>query len=574
MAKPTYEFAGVELDTARREIRAGGHSEQLPPLVFQCLEFLAEHAGEIVSKDEIADALWPGRTVTESSVSQVLRKARGALERSGADPSIIRRQHGHGYRLEADVAKKEGATKEARWQEHPIRTGAIVAVLGGMLVTAANISDVLSWLLPDESARMLEQTQTTVQSTDEKVDELVRLLRDQAARSGSAFDPASEGTIRDALEAIVQSADTRKQVALNKLSQGDVDGAAKSLMAVAEDLDRTSEQSVASAAAAWREAGAIYYTTDVEKAVESYDAAYRLLPDSPVSLLDLGYAHLRADRLDDALGFLEALAGMDAPADLVASAQRGVGIVFKLKGDYRQAEAWFDRAMTTAMGGDDRRQQALTLLQQGAIHRARGDNSKARKDFATAAGYAEETGDEHLLAVSLNNLGIIMAVSGNFDEAERTLVRANEIHKARFDLAGQANSLGNLGAAALSRGDADMAETYLLESVAIGEKLGWQRSIALDLINLGSIAAARDQFTLAEERLGQALQIATAIQLNEIRPIILVNLGEVARDRQDPAEACRLWHEALPALKAMQHGAAGVVENYIDDLDCPRMDPE
>ena len=55
--KPTYKFAGVELDTASREVRSSAASIEPPPQVFKALETLVLRSGKAVSKDELADIL-------------------------------------------------------------------------------------------------------------------------------------------------------------------------------------------------------------------------------------------------------------------------------------------------------------------------------------------------------------------------------------------------------------------------------------------------------------------------------------------------------------------------------------
>ncbi len=564
-----YSFDGVELDTSRRQLRGAGQTRDLPPQVFGALRFLADKGNEIVSKEDLAEALWPNRVVTDASLSQVIRKARVALEDCGADPELIKTQHGYGYRLDADVSIGESSAAKSEWQQHPFRTGAVLALLGGVLVTLANISDVLQWVIPDDSAELLEETQSALATTDAKVDEVVRLLREQAARSGRGLDPDSETTIRAALAAIVSSVDARKKDAFDLLSAGNVEAAADSIVAVASDLDSASAQSVAAAVDSWREAGALYYTNNIDKAVSSYESAHRLSPDDPGIAVDLAYAYVRAGRLEDAFSLFRIAASQNTAADLRSDALRGAGIALKLQGDFEQAARSFEQALTAADGSGDRRRRSLVLLQQGALARAQGDNQLALGLFETAVDYAEEFGDRHLLARSLNNLGIALAVVDEPGPSIDALERAREIHVSRHDLAGQAEALGNLGAVALLQQDLDTAEQYLLDSVAIGEQLSWPRSIALDLINLGSIAASRQDFGLASERLDRALEIAVSTQLNEVRPIILVNMGELAREQGDEANACLHWQEALPQLQAMQHAAAETVIGYQDALDCP-----
>ncbi|MDJ0709466.1 MAG: tetratricopeptide repeat protein [Woeseiaceae bacterium] len=572
MDNPIYRFAGVELDTTRRQLRAGDRVEEVSPLVFAALEHLARHANQVVSKDELSAILWPDRVVTDASITQTIRKSRYALERCGADPAVIKTRHGHGYLLDANVSIEGGSgedSEETEWRKHPIRTGAIVAVLGGLLVTAANVTDVLQLILPDDSVQILEETQSTVETTDAKVDELIQLLRDQAARAGHGLDLDSEDTIRNALAVIVDSVDARKQVALDKLLEGDVDGAAASIVTVAQDLDTASARSVAAAASSWREAGAIYYTIDIEKAIHSYESAHELQPHEPSTVLDLAFSYVRAGRLEDALSLFEKVARMGVSPTHDATALRGAGNVRKLQGNYDVALELLSKAMDFAKQTGDKRQQGLVLLQQGAIARAQGENAAAREQFETAVRFAAEQEDPHFLAESLNNLGIVMAVTGDFESATHTLTQAYDIHIGRHDLAGQATVLGNLGATALTQGHVDAAENYLLESVALGEQLGWQRSIALDLINLGSIAVSRQQFDIGTKYLSRALDIAVSAQLSEIHPIILVNMGELARDQGNAVEACRLWGDALPLLEAMQHGASEIVVGYQDEADCP-----
>ncbi|MCH9695499.1 MAG: tetratricopeptide repeat protein [Gammaproteobacteria bacterium] len=570
MHKPIYHFDGVELDTAKREIRFNDHVESLSPLVFGVFELFATRGDEVVTKDELSEALWQGRVVTDASVAQVIRKARTVLENCGADPSIIKTQHGHGYRLDVHVAVKENPMAPPKRQNHPLRNGVLAALLGGLLVTAANVSDILQWIIPDGSIDIMEKTRSTVESTDAKVDELVQMLRDQAARSGVALKPGSEDTIRKALQDIVNSVDARKRSAVDLLIAGDVDGAAASIASVAEDLDMASKQSVDAAAISWREAGAIYYTSNIDEAVNSYQSAYNLRPDDAANRLDLGYALIRAGRLDEAIDIFDVLAESEVSTEISADALRGVGTARKLRGEYDIATVYLSRAMGFAQQTGLRR-QSLVLLQQGAIARNRGDYEQARTTFETASGFAEEIGDEHLLAESLNNLGIVMASIGRFDQAIDMLSRAYDTHVARRDIAGQATALGNLGATALVRKDFDSAEDYLLESVKIGERLGWQRSIALDLINLSNIAASRQQYQIASERLSRALDIASTAELDEIYPIILANMGELARERGSDSEACRLWAEALPALRSMQHSATDIVVRHQGDLGCPTL---
>ncbi len=573
MTKPTYSFQGIELDTAKREIRSGLNRIDVSPLVFDMLVYLVEHRHEVVSKDRLIDELWPNTVVSESSVTQAVRKARAVLEDSGVDPAIIRTQHGHGYRLDAEVQVVTGdpglGPLASPKRNLSIRIGAAVAILGGLLMTIANVSEITGWFAREDTLDVLEETQTALQDTDAKVDELLILLRNQAARSGEGFDPASEQTINEALRAIVASGNQRKAAALDTLLSGNVDEAAAAIVAVAEDQTGATEQAKAAAAASWREAGAIYFTSNFAEAVRAYRAAYDLQPGNPENAYLLAHSYLRAGQQDDAWAMLQAALDLEPDAGLEADVLRGLGAIAKQRGDYAGARSYLNGSLR--LGGSERntRRRVLTLLQIGGVDRVEGNNDAAHERFNAAVAAAEEVEDSHLLAEALNHLGIVLAVTDDFDGADAVLQRSLEIQKQRQDLAGQSTALGNLGATALRRGDPDTAESYLVQSVALGERLGWQRSIAFDLINLGGIAQARGDHTAAVGHLDRALDIATRIGLEEIRPIILANLGEVARDRGDAEAACAYWDDALPLLEAMGHGATDIVAGYRRDLACP-----
>lgn len=99
----SFAFADYVLDADLIELRGPGGRIEVQRKVLQLLFFLAQHADRVVTKDEILEAVWPGSVVSDSVLSQAIRKARGAIGDDGAAQQFIRTVHGHGYRLEVDV---------------------------------------------------------------------------------------------------------------------------------------------------------------------------------------------------------------------------------------------------------------------------------------------------------------------------------------------------------------------------------------------------------------------------------------------------------------------------------------
>jgi TolB-like protein len=98
-----YRFAEFEIDIARQELRRAGATVHVEPQVFDLLVHLIRNRERIVSKDELFDAIWQGRIVSEATLSSRISAARRALGDSGNDQSVIRTLHKRGFRFVGDV---------------------------------------------------------------------------------------------------------------------------------------------------------------------------------------------------------------------------------------------------------------------------------------------------------------------------------------------------------------------------------------------------------------------------------------------------------------------------------------
>jgi DNA-binding winged helix-turn-helix (wHTH) protein len=89
------------LDLERGALLLDGSELALRPKTFAVLKYLAEHAGRLVSKDELFAAAWPDVTVTDDALVQSIGELRRALGDDGA--RLIKTIPRRGYRFEADV---------------------------------------------------------------------------------------------------------------------------------------------------------------------------------------------------------------------------------------------------------------------------------------------------------------------------------------------------------------------------------------------------------------------------------------------------------------------------------------
>ena len=98
-----YRFGDCELDTTSRRLSCAGLAVAIEPQVFDLLRLLVENPSRLVTKDEIIDAVWGGRVVSESAVSARIAAARRAIGDDGKQQKVIRTHHGRGLEMVAVV---------------------------------------------------------------------------------------------------------------------------------------------------------------------------------------------------------------------------------------------------------------------------------------------------------------------------------------------------------------------------------------------------------------------------------------------------------------------------------------
>ncbi len=120
-------FGEFELDFGRFQLSRGGEPVRLEGVPLQLLIFLVEHRGQLVTREQIADALW-GKDVfvdVEQGINTAIRKVRKALDDDSGQPCFLQTVVGRGYRFVADcVDAAEQVTFSAEELGRAIRAAA------------------------------------------------------------------------------------------------------------------------------------------------------------------------------------------------------------------------------------------------------------------------------------------------------------------------------------------------------------------------------------------------------------------------------------------------------------------
>ena len=108
-----FDVAGYRVEPSTLRVRHEGRDARLEAKAMQVLIYLAEHAGQVVSRAELEEQLWPGRFVTADSVTSAIAKLRRVFGDDAHQPKVIETVPKSGYRLIANVRPIEEAEEDA-----------------------------------------------------------------------------------------------------------------------------------------------------------------------------------------------------------------------------------------------------------------------------------------------------------------------------------------------------------------------------------------------------------------------------------------------------------------------------
>ncbi len=147
---PQLRIGDLTLSTGSQQVWRDGREVPLPRLSFAMLETLARHAPDVVSLDRLAEQVWEGVAISDTTVFQRVKLLRQALGDDSEAPRYVASIRGRGYRLVAPVEPIDVAAEAAPGASEPApapppvrgrwRLGLMLVAVAGTLVALGLMS--------------------------------------------------------------------------------------------------------------------------------------------------------------------------------------------------------------------------------------------------------------------------------------------------------------------------------------------------------------------------------------------------------------------------------------------------
>lgn len=513
-------FDEFELNWNTRELFRQGDSVAVEPKTLELIHYLLLHRDRAVSRDELAEALWPGRVISDTVISQIVRKARAAVGDDGERQEVIATVRGFGYRFVAAVREVDSPAAQAT-SDRPMsrrrRTG-VLAIVGlvflslfvwlhdprpaqapelrtAAIVPGASLDDAAapSWLaeaVTNVVQSVLTESPSWVVVPESAVSAQLAIADDREVGIAGLFDQLGVSHVFDAAlaggdgqwELTLRQRDRAGAAALRR-ARGD--SPLRLALQLARGVSTGASRSEAAPAADW---------LDDSWLAETY---FR------------GIAAMRQGDADTAAGLFASI--LEFNPDHVWTRYQ-LATAFNAQGQYVAAADILESLVHDPLIQADHPQ--LYRLSANAL----GVSWWYRGDLDAAAGYFQILADSgraanHLLNAANGelNLGMVHSTRGAFEQAEAHYIEALALYSRAGYMPGRAHVANALGIQAYRQNRPDLARIWHAEALEVRRALGNQRDISESLFNLGLIASMRLHWDDSERLLEEAIMLARAV---------------------------------------------------------------
>jgi DNA-binding winged helix-turn-helix (wHTH) protein len=130
-----FEFGDFVLDEAAYELRRGGDLVKVDPKVFDMLAYMLRRPGQLVTRNELVQHVWEGRSLSDTVLTGTVSRLRKVLDGDGDDDHVVS-VYGRGYRFVATVRQRAPAARRRTTDTPFVGRSAALARIQGCLEQA------------------------------------------------------------------------------------------------------------------------------------------------------------------------------------------------------------------------------------------------------------------------------------------------------------------------------------------------------------------------------------------------------------------------------------------------------
>jgi tetratricopeptide (TPR) repeat protein len=269
---------------------------------------------------------------------------------------------------------------------------------------------------------------------------------------------------------------------------------------------------------------------------------------------NLGDAHLRRGRVDDAVGHYERSVALwrergDSPG--LARSLAGLGSAHERRGQLGKAVACYDESLELRRGLDDVRATAWALERLGGAHREWRGYTQAVNAYRESLRLYQARGDRTSEARVRTELGITYQLQGDPKRALRELNRSLRMHGELGDDQGAAFVLGHLGEVQRELGQHAEAVRMFKQGQVLARSLGDRPGEIVALRRLGEVQAELGQDEEAAAAFEQSAAAARELGDRAAEALSLLRLGMHRLESRQPRAAVTPLRRAVDLVRGL-----------------------
>ena len=155
MSAPQYRCGDFRVDLSNRRFLHHGREVALEPRVFAVIAQLLQRSNELVTRNELLDAVWGHRYVTPSTLNRLIALARRAFGDDVSEPRYIQTVHGAGYRYVGPVTRSDAETVNVRARFEPPFAARLPARIEALIGREAELTKLMGLLEKNRAVTVL-----------------------------------------------------------------------------------------------------------------------------------------------------------------------------------------------------------------------------------------------------------------------------------------------------------------------------------------------------------------------------------------------------------------------------------